>query len=248
MHYRFPRLGLIITIAAAVASGTAWAGPVEMFLSSGAHSTSVLLGGSGSPSSVSYSGTLNGWVIDIGTGGTSYSPSITPLAGLTLDGYTATCLPGLGACSTDPLSIAISATGFDVPVGANQFVLTITGSVENGMVTSSAYLGGADTYFCQPTDPVTSATNDCGAGDGITTATFSGSGQGVLASGGPDPLRPYSLTLVSSFSASGGLDPNYHVRSTLTRIGVPEPGTLALFGAGLLGCTLLGRRRRTRAI
>jgi hypothetical protein len=65
----------------------------------------------------------------------------------------------------------------------------------------------------------------------------------MWALGGPDTIRSYSLTITDTFSASDGGDPSYSVDTTVTQA-VPEPGTLALFGAGLLGCALVVSRRR----
>lgn len=264
MSPRFLRFVLIAASAAALCGGTALAGPIEMFLSSGNQSTPLLIGGNGTPSSVSYIGTLNGWTIEQGTGGTSYSPN---QVGLTLGDYVVTCA-GAG-CSSSSLTVVISATGFSVPITSNQFQLGLSGDVSGGTITTSAYYDTANQYFCsgdtddqdhdrgrgdeQHDDHVDhdvqhegagSAMNQCGASNLIGSLTLSGPSTGITVNGGPDPIRSYSLTVSDSFSFAGALDPSFQVKSTLTK--VPEPGTLALFGAGLLGVLVLARRRRTR--
>ncbi|MGA8096541.1 MAG: PEP-CTERM sorting domain-containing protein [Steroidobacteraceae bacterium] len=243
MFTRFSQL-IVATavIGGAMSAGTASAGPIEMFLTSGGQSTSVLIGNTGDPSSVSYSGTLNGWTITSGTGGTSYAPGLNTAVGIDLGGYTATCV-GVGGCSKDPLTIAVSATGFTTPIDTNGFLMELSGNVHGGQVTSSAYWDTADTYFCNAGN---GAGNDCGSCDLIHSLTL-GEGSGSnSALGGPDTIRSYSLTVVDTFSAGLGGDPSYSVDTTVTQA-VPEPTTLALFGAGLLGCAwVVSRRRRAR--
>lgn len=243
MFTRFSQLGIAAAavIAGAISAGTACAGPIEMFLTSGGQSTTVLIGNTSNPSQVSFSGTLNGWTITSGTGGTSYSPALNSFIGIDLGGYTATCV-GVGGCSKDPLTIAISATGFATPIDTKGFLLEFSGNVYGGQVTSSAYWDTADTYFCNSGN---SAANDCGSSDLIGSLTL-GNGTGSMSAlGGPDTIRSYSLTVVDTFSAGGGLDPSYSVDTTVTQA-VPEPATLALFGAGLLGALAVSRRRRAR--
>lgn len=241
MFRRFTQLGLIAAIAGAMTAGTAFAGPIEMFLTSGAQTTMVLIGNTGNPSSVSFNGTFNGWTITSGTGGTSYSPDLDSSIGIDLGGYTATCV-AVGGCSSDPLTIAISATGFTTPIDTKGFLMEFSGNVHGGSVTSSAYWDTANTYFCNSAN---TASVDCGSADLIGSLTLNGTGaESVL--GGPDTIRSYSITVIDTFSAGGGSDPSYSVDTTVTQA-VPEPGTLALFGAGLLGCAwMLGRRRRGR--
>jgi hypothetical protein len=239
---RFLRLGVMAAVAGAMGAGTAFAGPIEMFLTSGGQTTTVLIGSTGDPSSVSYSGTLNGWTITAGTGGTSYAPGLNTLVGIDLGGYTATCV-GVGGCSSDPLTIAVSATGFTTPIDTNGFLMEFSGNVHGGQVTSSAYWDTADTYFCNSDN---GAWNSCGSSELIHSLTL-GDGTGSnSALGGPDTIRSYSLTIIDTFSAGGGGDPSYSVDTTVTQA-VPEPGTLALFGMGLLGCALVvSRGRRVR--
>ena len=241
MFTRFLRLGAIAaaTVAGVMCTGTALAGPIEMFLTSGGDSTTVLIGNTGDPSEVSFSGTLNGWTITSGTGGTSYSPALNTAIGIDLGGYTATCV-GVGGCSKDPLTIAISATGFTTPIDTNGFLLEFSGNVHGGQVTSSAYWDTADTYFCNSGN---GAANDCGSSDLIGSLTLGNGSRSASVLGGPDTIRSYSLTVVDTFSAGGGIDPSYSVDTTVTQA-VPEPGTLALFGAALLGCAWVVRRRR----
>ncbi len=242
MFTRSLKLGVMASVAGAMFAGTAFAGPVEMFLTSGGQTTTVLIGSTGDPSSVSWSGTINGWTITAGTGGTSYSPGLNTAVGIDLGGYTATCV-GVGGCSKDPLTIAVSATGFTTPIDSNGFLMEFSGNVHGGQVTSSSYWDTANTYFCNSGG---GAANDCGSSDLIHTLTL-GNGTGSnSALGGPDTIRSYSLTVVDTFSAGRGGDPSYSVDTTVTQA-VPEPATLALFGAGLLGCAfVVGRRRRAR--
>jgi hypothetical protein len=241
MFKRFSRLGLIGLVAGAMTAGTAFAGPIQMFLTSGGQTTSVMIGSAGTPSSSSFTATLNGWTIS-GMTGTSYSPTVNSFVGLDLGGYTATCV-GVGGCSSDPLTIAISATGFTTPISLNDFLLEFSGNVHGGSVTTSAYWDTANTYFCNGAD---TASNDCGSSNLIGSLTLNDGSKSLSAVGGPDTIRSYSVTIVDTFSAGLGADPSYSVDTTLT---TPEPGTLALFGAGLLGCALIiSRRRRARQL
>jgi len=239
MFTRFFRLGLIASVAGAMCTGTALAGPIEMFLSSGGQTTTVLIGNTGDPSSVSFSGTLNGWTITSGTGGTSFSPDLNTAIGIDLGGYTATCV-GVGGCSKDPLTIAVSATGFTQPIDTNGFLLEFSGNVHGGEVSTSAYWDTANTYFCNSGN---TAAEDCGSSDLIGSTTLGNGSNSWSTLGGPDTIRSYSLTIVDTFSAGGGLDPSYSVDTTVTQA-VPEPATLALFGVGLLACAVAVRRRR----
>jgi hypothetical protein len=261
MSKRFLKLALIAASAGVLCGGTALANPIEMFLSSGNQSTQLLIGNNGTPSSVSYVGTLNGWTIEQGTGGTSYAPN---QVGLNLSDYVVTCA-GAG-CSKSSLTVVISATGFTVPINLNQFQLGLSGNVAGGTITSSAYYDTSNQYFCghDPDDQDHdhglgddehqfhhdhdesggSVRNQCGASNLIGSLTLSGPSTGITVNGGPDPIRSYSLTVADSFSFAGALDPSFQVTSTLTN--VPEPGSLALFGAGLLGMVVLARRLRTR--
>lgn len=241
MFRRFTKLGLIAAVAGAMTAGTAFAGPIEMFLTSGGQTTMVLIGNTGNPSSVSFSGTLNGWTITSGTGGTSYSPNLDTAIGIDLGGYTATCV-AVGGCSSDPLTIAISATGFTTPIDTKGFLMEFSGNVHGGSVTSSAYWDTANTYFCNGAN---TASVDCGSADLIGSLTLNSTGAKSTL-GGPDTIRSYSITVINTFSAGSGGDPSYSVDTTVVQ-SVPEPATLALFGAGLLGCAwMIGRRRRAR--
>jgi hypothetical protein len=241
MSRRFLSLGIMATVAGAMCAGTAFAGPIEMFLTSGGKTTTVLVGNTGDPSSVSWSGTLNGWTITAGTGGTSYSPGLNTMIGIDLGGYTATCV-AVGGCSKDPLTIAVSATGFTTPIDTNGFLMEFSGNVHGGQVTTSAYWDTADTYFC---NSGSGASVGCSSSDLIRSFTLGPGSGSESALGGPDTIRSYSLTVVDTFSTGLGADPSYSVDTTVTQA-VPEPATLALLGAGLLGCAVaVSRRRRT---
>ena len=245
---RFSKFGIIAALAGTMAVGTAFAGPVEMVITSGGQSTSLLMGNTGLPSSVSFTGSLNGWSITSGTGGTSYAPYVNNLVGLDLGGYSVTCsgVPGTG-CSSNPLTIAISATGFTTPVGPNGFDVQFSGNVNGGVATTSAFfdsMNNGQNYFCNDTGSTTLGSL-CGSSNMIGSLTLSQPSLGITTSGGPigNIIRSYSLTVVDTFSASAtGNDPSYSVDTTLVQ--APEPGALAMFAAGLLGCALFINRRR----
>lgn len=244
MFSRLSKLGLIAAVAGATFTGTAFAGPIEMFLTSGGQTTAVIIGSTGNPSTVSYTGTINGWTVTAGTGGTSYSPDINTLIGIDLGGYTVTCA-GVGGCSQDPLTIAISATGFTAPVSSNDLLLQFSGNVLGGEVTTSAYYDSADDYFCNAGN---SAVNDCGSSNLVGSLTLHTGTGGLSLIGDPSTIRSYGLTLIDTFSPGTGGDPSYSVDTTLVQA-APEPDTLALLGAGLLGCALaVSRRRRARQL
>ncbi|MGC8519550.1 MAG: PEP-CTERM sorting domain-containing protein [Steroidobacteraceae bacterium] len=245
---RLSKFGIIAALAGTMAVGTAFAGPIEMVISSGAYSTSLLVGNSGLPSTVAYTGSLNGWDINSNTGGTSYSPFVNQLVGIDLGGYTVTCsgIPGTG-CSSDPLTIAISATGFTTPISPNGFQMQFSGNVNGGVANTQAFfdtMNNGGNYFCNDTGS-TMLGSQCGWSNMIGSLTLTQPSLGITAIGGPigSTIRSYSLTVVDTFSTSStGFDPSYSVDTTLVQ--APEPGALAMFAAGLLGCALFINRRR----
>jgi len=247
---RLSTLGLIAALAGTLAAGTALAGPIEMVITSGTLSSPLLIG-IGNPSSVAVPSstnggmTLNGWFISKQTGGTSYSPFLNSTVGLDLASYAVTCSGQTATgCSQDPLTIAVSATGFTTPVGRNGFQMEFSGNANGGgTATTTAYvdsLNGGNSYFCNDTGAATLA-NDCGASNLIGSLSLSTKSGGGSMIGGPATTGPYSLTIVDTFSTN----PNgvsYSADTSLVQ--APEPGTLAMFGAGLLGCALFINRRR----
>lgn len=218
-------LGLAAAIGV-LATGTALATPIEMQITTGAHTTGVLMGTGGT---VTYmNANFGGWDIKL-TLGDSNSPSLQPY-GLDLSSLTAECSMK-GGCSS--LTIAISDTDFAGPLSAGGLATSMSGLVTGpGTVTQWAYVDSTDTYF----------------GKGSLIGTFSRTGPGIVsgtAVGGGGSAGPFSLTLIDTLSGCSGRGcATFSLDNDI--VAAPEPGTLALFGAGLLGCALfVGRRRRS---
>ena len=242
MTTRFATLGLAATMGAML-SGTALAGPLtlQMSLTSGTSSPDTFNIASGS----GYTHTdWNGWKISALTA-SSHAPSAQPF-GLNLNGLVS-CLNASGCA---PLTVAVSATGFTSLAAMAGFG---TGLVDNnamgpgedtGTIVQMAYYDAGDTAL--------SKANPIGA------MTLEGFGSSYV-SGDAAHLGTnahYSLTLVDTFTdhCGHGNCAVFGIDGTIDRIlgdssgdassSVPEPGTLALFGAGRRGCALFVRRRR----
>lgn len=219
MMKRISKLGLIAATASMLAAGAAFASPLEMTV----NGTTVTLSSTGGYSNPN----LDGWDIYFFTG-TSNSPSLTPF-GIDLSGLTAACLSE----SCAPLTISISDDGFAGPVGPDGFATALSDTQSGkGSVTQTAYFGQSNGYFDTT--------------ETIGSITLNGTGADTMDGGGP-ASTPYSITLTDVFTAScrGTGCVSFSIDGDVTAASTPEPGTLALFGAGLLGCAIfVGRRRR----
>ncbi len=86
-----------------------------------------------------------------------------------------------------------------------------------------------------------------GSNNGSTwTELGHGMGGGVVNFNDSSLLSGYGQLIITDPSLTPYLNSNDILLASITTDGVPEPGTLALFGAGLLGCALLIARRRAR--
>jgi hypothetical protein len=132
------------------------------------------------------------------------------------------------ASGAGSLTVYVTATGLTSPMTAG-----LLSALTSNLLTPGWTVSG-QTYFDQ---------SDVAFGMG--TELFSGTLSGLGTDTGVTPIAatgPYSLTEIYTITANTGGNTN----DTLDISTVPEPGTLALFGAGLLGCALLlSRRRRT---
>jgi hypothetical protein len=188
------------------------------------------------------------------------------------DGITTDTITDPGNTGADTFSGAIGGFGFNVVTGTSmpmigtseQAILDLN-SVD---ITSRGSSGGTLTFKLTDTDYVggtgiihfldavggtlsgagssysVSTFMDCGntafgTGTALTSQTFSGSS----FSGGQDAFvsachGDYSLTQLASLTLPGGA-----IYSGDSNLAVPEPSTIALFGAGLLGLGFALRRK-----
>ena len=131
---------------------------------------------------------------------------------------------------TDVLNVFITEQGLSLPVGSAQLLSGFTANLINGAVTSVVE------------QTLLSTTNALFSGTQMATATFTAIGSTTSLNSTP-PLAPfYSETAIYTITTTGVGNVNDTINISDP---VPEPATLGLFGTGLLGLSLIKRRRRS---
>jgi hypothetical protein len=209
---------LFVALVSIVLAGTASATTTEMKLVSGA--SSIVISDNSSMDLNSAIGTIlytnpnfNGWSVSVSSG-VSHSPGVFPV-GLDLTSVVS------ASVTPRPTSIQVffSDTGF---TALNGLVTTYSVNMGGGSTQESAWLDSGNNIFSEAT---------LIGSIGPFTSTNNGT-QNLHALGGTS----YSLTLEQDFTSNPGDDSFFSADGKIAP--TPEPSTIVLFGAGILG--LLG--------
>ena len=214
--------GLAQSAFAAMGVGL-WSGTTSVIVSDGGAGDLA----PGTVGTVIYSGTVNGWTVNVVTG-VSYSPSVNPIA---MDlGVIASCASG--NCVTQDLFVAVQDTAFTQSANSFNtfFSATITGA---GTASQKAY----DFATAGPTgNPFSAAPTGAFA----TLGPIGAPGGSAIASGGGPKSGTYALTLFQQFHGAGNFSSDGNITA------VPEPGGVLLLGTGLLAAGA-GLRRKLQS-
>lgn len=170
----------------------------------------------------------------LSTNGSTLTLAGSTLSSFTMGGTTYTGSLGSVSFTTGSLLSGTLGGGGTFNAGGS---FTITGNGSNGIPNGALFTGAFS-------GPVTWTAN-YNTKVGNWTYTLTGSVQGTLSNG----TNAYGGTMQLSFDVSNnqqfGVGHSARLKSGVTTVTVPEPGTLSLFGTGILGLAGFLRRKFT---
>ncbi len=212
------------TLPAVVLTGLIFVSPAqaELILTLSDGETTVQTSDLNTDGAVLYAGSIGDWFLNITVG------VANPIIG---DGNTSSLdLSSLNISGSSEdggvLYISLTDTNNTVPFGATNYMVEY-GGTSGGTVAFQSYVDTNNTAFGTET-----LLYDTGALDGA----FSGTGFGGVSLTGP-----YSITTVATITHEHG----FMASGFNHGVTIPEPGSLALIGIGLLGLAI-GVRRSSR--
>jgi hypothetical protein len=165
---------------------------------------------------------------------------------LRLNGSTLTSFSAFGTTYTGSLGTVSFTTGslMSGNLGTSAVFnaggsFTITGNGSNGIPTGTLFTGS----FSGPANWVGTYNPQGNNGLGNWTYTLSGNVTGKLSNGATGFGGTVQFTFDVPGSRQFGRGQSVNLNNGVTTVTVPEPGTLSLFGTGLLGLAGLVRRK-----
>lgn len=212
---RITTLTTSLTLAAATLLAAQQAQALAISISDGA--STVFASDTDNDGFVNLIAGVGAWNFNVVTGLANPAIGTPEVYGLHLNSVNA----GGGTGTLTVMITDTNLTKFNAPF------MTSLGGVTGGHASFATYMSASNTEFSLDTLLSTS-----GNYSGAFSDTDSGNINGLIS--------PYSWTMVANITH----DQKWNISSFDYEVKVPEPMTLALFGAGLIGMGLIGRRKR----